>query len=148
MRVTQSRVKRPNSPARGITLHYLELYRNLELRRSRRRVVLGLEKKDGSNALARSISWSRNYCGSTRGTAPSILRIGGAVSGSWAAPQKPSFCGERVSSSFEIGGIGETLTIFTLSFKQPLTACWIHIKLHCHAAAFLKSRAQFVAGQN
>ena len=63
MRAIRSRVKRPNSPTRGITLHYPELYRNLELRRSRRRVVLGLEKK-----MARMRSPGRSV-------APKLLRI-------------------------------------------------------------------------
>src|SRR5215470_3595145 len=49
-----------------------------------------------------------------------------------------SFCGGGVFGAFEIGGIGEPLTIFTISFQQPLTTCWIHIKLHRYLAALLE----------
>src|SRR5215813_1250773 len=58
------------------------------------------------------------------------------------------FCGARASSALEVGGIGEPLTTFTVSFKHTLTACWIHIKLHCHLAALLEFCAQFAIGQN
>src|SRR5262245_12496867 len=59
-----------------------------------------------------------------------------------------SFCGGGVSSAFEIGGIGEPLKIFTLSFEHTLTTCWIHIKLRCHLAALVEFRAQFAIRQN
>src|SRR5262245_5051632 len=59
-----------------------------------------------------------------------------------------SFCGAGGSSAFEIGGIGEPLKIFTLSFEHTLTTCWIHIKLRRHLAALLEFRAQFAIGQN
>jgi hypothetical protein len=36
-----------------------------------------------------------------------VLLVIFSVSGTWAAPQGPSFCGAGVSSAFEIGGIGE-----------------------------------------
>src|SRR5262247_732601 len=50
------------------------------------------------------------------------------------------FCGDRVSSALEIGGIHEPLAIFTVSFQHTLTTCWIHIKLRCHLAALLEFR--------
>src|SRR5262245_18303273 len=59
-----------------------------------------------------------------------------------------SFCGGGVSSAFEIGGVGEPLKIFTLSFEHTLTTCWIHIKLRCHLAALFEFRAQFPISQN
>src|SRR5262245_55247949 len=58
------------------------------------------------------------------------------------------FCGGGVSSAFEIGGVGEPLKIFTLSFQHTLTTCWIHIKLRCHLAALLEFRAQFPIRQS
>src|SRR5262245_38221005 len=74
----------------------------------------------------------------------------GDISGSPAEPAKrsSSFCGGGVSSAFEIGGVGEPLKIFTLSFEHTPTTCWIHKKLRCHLAALLEFRAQFIVGQN
>ena len=59
-----------------------------------------------------------------------------------------SFCGGEVSSAFELGGIDEPFTVFSVNFKHAFTTSRVHIKLQCRLAALRAFRAQFAVGQN